>query len=71
MQRRYVELYPDRDALCSLPRVTGGVIGVVPGVVGVLQASEAIKILTGIGEPLESRLFTIDLMTMNITFVEY
>jgi Dinucleotide-utilizing enzymes involved in molybdopterin and thiamine biosynthesis family 2 len=57
--------------LCSLPRITGGVIGVVPGVVGVLQASEAIKILTGIGEPLEGRLLTIDLMTMNTTFVEY
>lgn len=35
-------------------------IGVVPGVVGLLQANEAIKLLLGIGEPLVGRLLLFD-----------
>lgn len=35
---------------------TGGVLGVLPGVIGTLQATEAIKLLAGIGEPLVGRL---------------
>jgi adenylyltransferase/sulfurtransferase len=38
----------------------GGVLGVLPGIVGSLQASEVIKIITGIGETLSGRLFLID-----------
>jgi adenylyltransferase/sulfurtransferase len=35
-----------------------GVLGVVPGIIGAMQANEAIKLITGIGEPLINRLFT-------------
>jgi len=42
----------------------GGVLGVVPGLVGTIQAAEAIKLLLGIGESLAGRLLTIDAMTM-------
>ena len=38
----------------------GGVLGVLPGLVGTLQATEAIKILLGIGEPLIGRLLLVD-----------
>ena len=38
----------------------GGVLGVLPGIVGSLQANEAIKLLLGIGEPLIGRLVHID-----------
>jgi molybdopterin/thiamine biosynthesis adenylyltransferase/rhodanese-related sulfurtransferase len=38
----------------------GGVLGVLPGIVGSLQASEVIKLLLGIGEPLVGRLLTFD-----------
>ena len=58
--RRYRDLYPDRKALCARPRITQGVLGTVPGVIGTLQASEAIKYLCGFGEPLDGALFTID-----------
>jgi len=42
----------------------GGVLGVVPGLVGTIQATEAIKLLLGIGKTLVGRLLLIDVMTM-------
>ena len=41
-----------------------GVLGVMPGLVGTLQALEAIKLITGIGEPLVGRLLHIDVAAM-------
>jgi sulfur-carrier protein adenylyltransferase/sulfurtransferase len=41
-----------------------GVLGVLPGIIGAMQASEVIKIITGIGEPLVNKLFVIDTLTM-------
>ncbi|MDW8394954.1 MAG: molybdopterin-synthase adenylyltransferase MoeB, partial [Anaerolineae bacterium] len=43
----------------------GGVLGVLPGVVGVIQATEAIKLITGIGEPLIGRLLIYDALEMS------
>jgi molybdopterin/thiamine biosynthesis adenylyltransferase/rhodanese-related sulfurtransferase len=48
----------------------GGVLGVVPGLVGTIQATEAIKILLGVGDTLVGRLLTIDAMTMNFRTIE-
>jgi len=42
----------------------GGVLGVLPGLVGTIQATEGIKLLLGIGEPLIGRLLLIDALTM-------
>ena len=41
-----------------------GVLGVLPGVLGTLQATEAIKLITGVGEPLTGRLLTYDALDM-------
>ncbi|HEY4749118.1 MAG TPA: HesA/MoeB/ThiF family protein [Steroidobacteraceae bacterium] len=41
-----------------------GVLGVLPGVLGTLQATEAIKLITGVGEPLIGRLLTYDALQM-------
>lgn len=41
-----------------------GVLGVMPGIVGTLQASEAIKLLLGLGRPLSGRLLMIDALNM-------
>src|SRR5687768_12496940 len=47
-----------------------GVLGVVPGLVGTIQATEAIKILLGIGETLVGKLLLIDAMTMAFRTLE-
>lgn len=41
-----------------------GVLGVLPGIVGVLQATEVVKLILGIGEPLAGRLLHIDALAM-------
>jgi molybdopterin/thiamine biosynthesis adenylyltransferase len=43
----------------------GGVFGVLPGVIGSIQATEAIKIITGDGDTLEGRLLLYDALTMD------
>lgn len=42
----------------------GGILGVLPGVIGVLQATEAIKVILNLGEPLLGRLLTYDALAM-------
>jgi sulfur-carrier protein adenylyltransferase/sulfurtransferase len=41
-----------------------GVLGVLPGIVGILQATEVVKLIIGIGEPLTGRLLHIDALDM-------
>jgi adenylyltransferase/sulfurtransferase len=58
-------LYPEPPPPGLVPSCAeGGVLGVLPGVVGTIQATEAIKILTGIGEPLVGRLLLYDALHM-------
>ncbi len=42
----------------------GGVLGVMPGIIGTLQATEAIKLITGMGAPLIGRLLHFEALTM-------
>lgn len=62
--RKYRDLFPDEDEIMSMPRPSLGVMGVLPGIVGCVEASEAIKLITGCGENLSGKLWTIDLLTM-------
>jgi sulfur-carrier protein adenylyltransferase/sulfurtransferase len=48
----------------------GGVLGVLPGIVGSLQASEALKLALGIGEPLVGRLLLFDALAPSFTEVQ-
>jgi adenylyltransferase/sulfurtransferase len=58
-------LYPEPPPPGLVPSCAeGGVLGVLPGVVGGLQATEAIKVLLGIGEPLVGRLLLYDALAM-------
>ena len=69
--RRYSDLYPDRESLCARPREISGVIGTVPGVIGTIEASEALKIIAGFGRPLDGRLLTVDLLTLETEMIEF
>jgi len=54
-------LYPDPPPPQLVPNCAeAGVLGVLPGIIGTMQASEAIKLLAGIGEPLIGRLLLFD-----------
>ena len=58
-------LFPEPPAAEFAPNCAeAGVLGVLPGVIGLLQASEAIKLLLGIGEPLSGRLLHFDALAM-------
>lgn len=58
-------LYPEPPPPSMVPSCAeGGVLGVLPGVIGVMQAIEAIKLLIGIGEPLLGRLVHFDALKM-------
>jgi molybdopterin/thiamine biosynthesis adenylyltransferase/rhodanese-related sulfurtransferase len=48
----------------------GGVLGVLPGIIGSLQANETIKLLLGIGEPLIGRLLLFDALTTEFNEVK-
>ncbi|MEX1248730.1 MAG: molybdopterin-synthase adenylyltransferase MoeB [Anaerolineales bacterium] len=48
----------------------GGVLGVLPGIIGSLQASEGLKILLGIGEPLRGKLLLFNALDMRFDFVK-
>ena len=57
----YRDLFPEPPPPDLVPDcATGGVLGVLPGIIGSMQASEVIKVITGIGEPLAGRLFLFD-----------
>jgi len=57
----YRDLYPTPPPPGLVPSCAeGGVLGVLPGIIGSLQALEVIKVITGIGEPLSGRFYTFD-----------
>ena len=58
---QYRDLFPTPPPPGLVPDCAeGGVLGVLPGIIGSMQASEVIKILSGVGEPLAGRLFIFD-----------
>jgi adenylyltransferase/sulfurtransferase len=58
-------LYPEPPPPGLVPSCAeGGVLGVLPGIIGVIQATETIKLLTGIGEPLIGRFLIYDALKM-------
>jgi sulfur-carrier protein adenylyltransferase/sulfurtransferase len=58
-------LFPEPPPPEAAPNCAeAGVLGVLPGVVGLLQATEAIKLILGLGEPLTGRLLQFDALSM-------
>lgn len=58
-------LYPEPPPAHLAPSCAeAGVLGVLPGIVGTIQATEAVKVILGVGEPLVGRLLTYDSLKM-------
>jgi molybdopterin/thiamine biosynthesis adenylyltransferase/rhodanese-related sulfurtransferase len=61
----YRDLFPEPPEPQSVPDCEeAGVLGVLPGIIGSIQANEVIKILAGIGEPLADKLLIFDSLTL-------
>ena len=61
----YRDLVPEPPPPGLVPSCAdGGVVGVMPGLIGLLQATETIKLLAGLGESLDGRLLLVDGLTM-------
>ncbi|NNE43293.1 MAG: molybdenum cofactor biosynthesis protein MoeB, partial [Gemmatimonadetes bacterium] len=58
-------LYPEPPPPGLVPSCAeGGVLGILPGVIGLIQATEAVKLVLGVGEPLVGRLLLYDALSM-------
>lgn len=63
----YRSLFPNPPSPESSPNCSEiGVMGVLPGIIGTLQAAEVIKIITNIGDPLSGKLLLLDVLSMNM-----
>jgi molybdopterin/thiamine biosynthesis adenylyltransferase/rhodanese-related sulfurtransferase len=66
----YRDLFPEPPAPDTVPNCEqAGVLGVLPGLIGCIQAGEAIKIVADLGEPLIDRLLIVDSATMEHTMI--
>ncbi len=64
-------LFPEPPPAGLVPSCAeGGVLGVLPGTIGTLQATEALKVLLGIGEPMIGRLLLYNSLDMSFDFVK-
>lgn len=58
-------LFPEPPAAADAPNCSeAGVLGVLPGLIGLVQATEAMKVVLGVGKPLVGRLLTYDALGM-------
>ncbi|GAB1445464.1 MAG: molybdopterin-synthase adenylyltransferase MoeB [Cyclobacteriaceae bacterium] len=68
----YRDLYQAPPSPGSVPNCEeGGVLGVLPGIIGCLQANEVLKIIAGIGEPLINKVLLIDTLSMDINVIKF
>lgn len=67
----YTCLYAQKPAEEAIPDpAKNGLIATAPGVIGVIQANETIKLLLGIGKPLAGRLLLVDLLEMRFQEIQ-
>ncbi|MEK6480674.1 molybdopterin-synthase adenylyltransferase MoeB [Catalinimonas sp. 4WD22] len=68
----YRDLFPKPPPPEAVPSCAeGGVLGVLPGIMGSLQANEVIKIISGLGEPLSGKLFILDTLSFESTTLKF
>ncbi len=65
-------LFPEPPPAGLIPNCEeGGVLGVVPSLLGTIQATEALKLILGIGTPLVGRLLLLDALAMEVREIEF
>lgn len=65
-------LFPSPPPEGDIPSCAeGGVLGVLPGIAGTLQANEVIKLIANIGDPLVGRLLTFDALSLNFSALRF
>jgi sulfur-carrier protein adenylyltransferase/sulfurtransferase len=63
----YRDLFPQPPQEEMIPNCEeAGVLGVLPGIIGTMQANEAIKIITGVGQPLANQLLTYNALNNDV-----
>lgn len=60
----YRTLFPDEEATLQMPHPGKQVLGTTPAVVGSVEATQALMLIAGFGEPLVDKLWTVNLATM-------
>lgn len=63
-RRTYRDLFPIPDETTGKATEASPVVGITPGIVGTVEASQVLQLICGYGEPLINRLWTIDLRTL-------
>ena len=63
-------LFPKQDNRKVVKASEAGIFGILPGIIGTFQASEAIKIITEIGTVLHDRLYIINSLNMQTYFIK-
>lgn len=67
---RYSDIFPDRKLLSASTRSTDGVFPSLPGIIGLLEATEAIKQICGFGETLAGKLLLFNLKEMTFNTID-
>ncbi len=68
----YRDICPFPPAAGTVPDcATGGVLGILPGVIGTMQATEVLKVLTGLGTPLVGQLLLYDALTATVRKIKF
>lgn len=68
----YRDLFPTPPENGQIPNCAeGGVLGILPGIIGTMQANEVIKVVTGIGIPLNGKLMIFNALTMSTTTITF
>jgi len=68
----YRDLFPEPPPYGSVPDCAeGGVLGVLPGIIGTMQALEAIKLITGLGDLLDGKILTFDALSFQTKTLSY
>lgn len=67
----YRNIFPDPPTAGEVPDCNeAGVLGVLPGIIGLIQATEAVKVITGIGDALINKLMTFNVLNYQTTIFE-